>query len=76
MLLAPVPQLPATVTRDPATKRVSIVLGVVPSVRPHQEARLSVGVSTALAARRSRLRRTRWTFDFGPIAPGPDNGCG
>ncbi len=52
LLLAPVPQLPpAAIAR--VGDEVQITLGVVPEVRPEQEARLVLGASSAVAGART-----------------------
>jgi Pvc16 N-terminal domain len=70
MLLAPEPQLPpSSVTRDAATRRVSVTLGVRPHVRPAQEAVLALGGHTAIAPERTAAVSSL-SFVFDDVPPG------
>ena len=70
LLLAPEPQLPpATVTRDPATRRVTVTLDVAPEVRPEQDARLALGGDTAPAEPHPAATSTL-TFELGDVPQG------
>jgi hypothetical protein len=69
MLLAPEPQLPpSTISRDAATRRVTVTLGVLPDVRPGQEARLTVGGESALADPPATAASSL-TFELGDVTP-------
>jgi hypothetical protein len=71
MLLAPEPTLPPTsVTRAATTRRVSVTLDVSPEVRPAQEALLTLGGDTALAAPLATQASTL-TFELADVPPGP-----
>ena len=70
MLLAPEPELPPTsVSRDAITERVTVTLDVRPQLRPAQQARLTLGGDSAVAADHPTAVSTL-TFAFGVIAPG------
>jgi Pvc16 N-terminal domain len=70
MLLAPEPTLPpSSITRDVATRRVSVTLAVRPEVRPSQEGRLTLGGNSALAEPHP-APTTSLTFEFEDVPPG------
>lgn len=70
MLLAPVPGLPpSSIVRDAGSQRVTVTLGVVPQVRPAQEAMLSLGGHSALA-HPNAAPASALTFELGAVPPG------
>ncbi len=69
LILAPVPVLPPTITRDAGTGRVTVVLGVQPQVRPSQRVTLAVGSAVAIADAHPAATATL-TFRFGVLPAG------
>jgi hypothetical protein len=73
MLLAPEPQpvAPGDITRDPASRSVTVELGVQPEVRPAQRAQLSLGSATATARPLAGPGPSATlTFELGDVPPG------
>ena len=71
LLLAPEAVLPpSSMARDAGTGALTLTLGVRPEVRPQQEARLSLGADTALAAARTSPASSL-TFALGAVPAGP-----
>lgn len=69
MLLAPEPQLPpTTISRDAATRRVTVTLDVTPDVHPAQEAQLTLGGDSAVADPIS-APDSSLTFHLGDVPP-------
>ena len=70
MLLAPEPELPPTsITRAAATRAVTVTLDLRPQLRPAQEALLTLGGDSALAAEQPAAISTL-TFVLGDVPPG------
>jgi uncharacterized protein DUF4255 len=70
MLLAPEPQLPpTTLTRNVSTRSVTATLDVSPEVRPAQDARLTLG-GTSAPANPHPTQTGTLTFELGDVAPG------
>jgi hypothetical protein len=71
MALAPVPELPpSAITRQAATGKVSVTIGVRPSVRPAQVARLSLDGVTAVSVPHPSATASL-KFEMGPVPAGP-----
>jgi hypothetical protein len=67
MLLAPEPQLPpTTVSRNATTRNVTVTLDVSPEVRPGQDARLSLG-GTSAPAEPHPTQTPTLTFELGDV---------
>jgi uncharacterized protein DUF4255 len=72
MLLAPEVQLPpSAVSRDAATRRVTVTLDVSPEVRPAQDAQLTLGGDAAPAEPHGPGSVSTLTFKLGDVPPGP-----